>query len=229
LVNISGYTARVSELLEMVTRLDKVGVSPFVVREDASSEHAPAAAAGVDKTDLAAIAADATAAAAERRDALRHTVSEWRVRCDARDAKRAATASAGAVAEKRVLGGGVIRRADNISFENVDLVSPDGKLLVKSLTCQIERGVNVMVTGCEHVAAVCAVVLTHHAQAQRQRQIVVVSRHRRVGTACCVARAVCALTWRVCAVAAAQRCAVQTGHVGDSLRSAEAVSREFHA
>lgn len=46
-------------------------------------------------------------------------------------------------------GVGVVTVAKNadIAFENVDLVSPDGKLLVKSLTFTVKRGTNVMVTG----------------------------------------------------------------------------------
>ena len=41
----------------------------------------------------------------------------------------------------------VVKKGAAISFEKVDLVSPDGKLLVKNLSFTAERGSNVMVTG----------------------------------------------------------------------------------
>jgi len=43
--------------------------------------------------------------------------------------------------------GGTIITGDMIKFENVDIVSPEGKLLVKNLTFEVTPGINVMVTG----------------------------------------------------------------------------------
>lgn len=54
-------------------------------------------------------------------------LQSWKLRCDQRLASRKS--------EKRtieIIGGGKILDGESIKFENVDIVSPDGKLLVTS-------------------------------------------------------------------------------------------------
>lgn len=117
LTSIAGYTSRVSELLEMVSQLDKTGSKPFTVIPDKPSE---------DAEELAGI---------------HDWIADWKSRCDKK--KPIET-----VNKKTVFaGGGTIVIGDDIEFEHVDIVSPEGKLLVADLTFAVTRGFNVMVTG----------------------------------------------------------------------------------
>lgn len=166
LVNIAGYTARVSELLEMVNRLEERGFNyfcclfflifilffilifkttfselnqcqgsqPFVIREDGSSENVP-------QNGKPASSAEERALSESRHAEFERMLAEWKRRCDER------APEAVDVHRVQVPNGGTIVIGDDIEFDGVDLVSPDGKLLVKDLTCRVERGVNVMVTG----------------------------------------------------------------------------------
>ena len=82
-------------------------------------------------------------------------VQQWRGRCDQQQQLRfevrhskAGGASADSAARRTgVVGGGTYELADHISFQHVDIVSPEGKLLVRDLNFTVEAGVNVMVTG----------------------------------------------------------------------------------
>jgi ATP-binding cassette subfamily D (ALD) protein 3 len=135
---VAGYTARVSELLEMVNRLDEVGSKPFVVvdeekaREDDEEEH-----------ERLLTHSDA---------GLQYDwIQQWHARREQHKsllakvmARRGNTPK---IIEKKVPGGGVIRLGDKISFEDVNIVSPDGKMLAEKLNFEIKPGENVMVTG----------------------------------------------------------------------------------
>jgi len=67
-------------------------------------------------------------------------IGEWKERCDKRILENKM------FTKKGVEGGGKIENGDYIIFENVDLVSPEGKLLVKNLNFSVTTH-NVMVTG----------------------------------------------------------------------------------
>ena len=102
--------------VEMVKQLSEVGNKPFAVVEEKANP--PPA---VDEKEKDTYAGSAPSSSewllnwAKRADEQR----------DARHARRYASASA------PVVGGGKIELADYIKFEHVDIVSPEGKLLVK--------------------------------------------------------------------------------------------------
>jgi len=133
LTTIAGYTSRVSELVEMVKQLSEVGNKPFAVVEEKSNP------APVDEKEK-----DTVSPSLNSSDEL-NWITGWAKRADsqrdARHARRYASASA------PVVGGGKIELADFIKFEHVDIVSPEGKLLVKDLNFEVRPGQNVMITG----------------------------------------------------------------------------------
>jgi ATP-binding cassette, subfamily D (ALD), member 3 len=154
---VAGYTARVSELLEMVQGLDsEVGQRPFPVAEDekkarmrAVRPHGEGQAGSGSEVDTEF----------EHEQLLTHSdaalpndwLQQWHARREQHKKILAAVMHRRGtdlgVVEKRVPGGGVIRLGDRISFEGVDIVSPDGKVLAEKLTFEIPHGENVMVTG----------------------------------------------------------------------------------
>ena len=102
----------------MVKQLSEVGNKPFAVVEEKSSPAAPVDEKEKDSVSPAINSSDELAwlrGWAKRADEQR----------DARHARRYASASA------PVIGGGKIDLANYIKFEHVDIVSPEGKLLVK--------------------------------------------------------------------------------------------------
>lgn len=144
--SIAGYTSRVSELLEQVRHLNEAGNAPFEVKVEPPHiklvERVRSVQIGQADTDF---------------------VAEWKTRCDQQQQLRfevrhskaggasadsAASAEVGASSRRTgVVGGGTYELADHISFQHVDIVSPEGKLLVRDLNFTVESGVNVMVTG----------------------------------------------------------------------------------
>lgn len=117
LTTIAGYTHRVSELLEMVKHLDGQGNKPFEIVPEPEFKKE-----GFGDTS--------------------EFLKAWKSRCDQRVAARKT--------EKRtieIIGGGKIVDGESIKFQGVDIVSPDGKLLVTNLTFEVKPGMNVMVTG----------------------------------------------------------------------------------
>jgi len=122
LTSIAGYTARVSELLEMVNHLNEAGNKPFKVDPDKPAE---------DAEEVAGI---------------HDWISVWRKRCIDQSDLRKVVRQSSSVANK-VVGGGKIEFGTDIEFQGVDIVSPEGKLLVKDLNFAVQSGLNVMVTG----------------------------------------------------------------------------------
>lgn len=141
MTRLAGFTARVHELLERVTAMNHEGARPFLVREDAKSEQR------VDDAGVQETPEERAARAAGAGEALRARLAAWRQRCDERDER--VTSDDPLTRSPPVKNGGeyVVRKGARIEFEHVDLVSPDGKLLVKDLTFQVDRSSNVMVTG----------------------------------------------------------------------------------
>mmetsp|Transcript_7660 Transcript_7660/g.28701 ORF Transcript_7660/g.28701 Transcript_7660/m.28701 type:complete len:715 (-) Transcript_7660:99-2243(-) len=133
-MKIAGYTHRVSELLEMVKKLKNQGVEPFEAREEAN-EPAP--------QDVAQTSGGARSNV--NRAALDEWLEEWRTRCN--DNRRERNKRHGNIPDRQVNGGGLIRYAEDLHFEHVDIVSPEGKILAKDLNMRVEALKNVMVTG----------------------------------------------------------------------------------
>jgi len=129
--SLAGYTSRVSELMEMVKLLSKVGNQPFELKEELHPEQEKEAYKGSET----------------QREFLKH----WRERSDThRTMQLQKEADSPKVITRLPVSvgtGGIIRRGDMIKFENVDIVSPEGKLLVKDLSFEVVPGINVMVTG----------------------------------------------------------------------------------
>eukprot|EP01118_Nematostelium_gracile_P014803 TRINITY_DN5847_c0_g1_i4.p1 TRINITY_DN5847_c0_g1~~TRINITY_DN5847_c0_g1_i4.p1 ORF type:complete len:695 (-),score=231.46 TRINITY_DN5847_c0_g1_i4:90-2174(-) len=119
--SIAGLTARVAELLEMVNTLEKTGAKPFEIKPEENLI--------VDKENL-------------DWEATQQWLEQWRLRKEKEreefqeDTKPIITPS-----------GGKIIRGKFIRFEKVNIVSPDGKLLVEDLTFDVQLRQNVMVTG----------------------------------------------------------------------------------
>mmetsp|Transcript_1594 Transcript_1594/g.2383 ORF Transcript_1594/g.2383 Transcript_1594/m.2383 type:complete len:699 (+) Transcript_1594:50-2146(+) len=119
LSSIAGYTHRLSELLEMIDKLDASGVEPF--------EEVPSQSNSVIERSSP--------------EALNNWLAEWKNRCKNRNLRFNNDPPA------PVVGGGKMEVSDHIEFDGVDIVSPEGKVLVKNLNMIIERDQNVMVTG----------------------------------------------------------------------------------
>lgn len=126
LTSIAGYTSRVSELLEQVKHLNEAGNLPFEIKPEVPHV-IEAVQEGSEYTNF---------------------IAEWKKRCDDEAELRFDIRhSKGGDATSHVVGGGEIRFGDNIVFEHVDIVSPEGKLLVRDLNFAVTQGTNVMVTG----------------------------------------------------------------------------------
>lgn len=122
LTSIAGYTSRVSELLEMVSHLQEAGNRPFKIVPEKPKE------------DAAEV------------EGIHEWIARWRKKCDEQRELRIKVRQA-SITPTKIIGGGEIRVGDDIDFDHVDIVSPEGKLLVTNLTFKVPQGVNVMVTG----------------------------------------------------------------------------------
>jgi len=67
-------------------------------------------------------------------------VSMWKLKTEKRQKLEPSGLSA-------MVGDVEVREGENISFEHIDVISPDGKLLAKDLTFTVKPGSNVMITG----------------------------------------------------------------------------------
>jgi len=133
ITNLAGNTSRVSELLEMVRYLDKVGNEPFELKEESHSVMAEQEKEQFNRSS----------------DTERQFLDKWRTKLDAlrektlqEEQKRPPKARITASAK-----GGEVVHGNKIEFDHVDIVSPEGKLLVKDLSFDVPQGRNVMVTG----------------------------------------------------------------------------------
>ena len=142
--SIAGYTSRVSELLEQVAHLNAVGNEPFEIKPEVP-HISEAVQSGSEYLTF---------------------VQSWKQRCDEQHQIRLEIRAASAHHEaqsslnnnpdsssdphadvRHVVGGGTIELGESIEFRHVDIVSPEGKLLVHDLNFAVTPGVNVMVTG----------------------------------------------------------------------------------
>jgi len=116
-------TSRVAELLEMIRTLDQMGAKPFPIRPE-------------EKVDTDTTNWDLTS----------QWLEEWRLRGEKNREHRDASFSSQSVSTFHKEGGQIIL-GKFIRFENVNIVSPDGKMLVEDLTFEVKLRQNVMVTG----------------------------------------------------------------------------------
>ncbi|EGG16527.1 ABC transporter D family protein [Cavenderia fasciculata] len=132
ITNMAGYTSRVSELLEMIKSIKERGSSTFtIVNEDDISSNNSA----VTTPTTTDIYMDNDQPA---------WLQEWRRRCDQlRSIKRSSSSQS----MPSVTGGGNFIEGEFIKFENVSIVSPEGKLLVTDLNFEVKPHQNVMITG----------------------------------------------------------------------------------
>jgi len=124
LATISGRTRRVSELLETVEALNNKPTSPFPRREEKSK---------IERTN-------------PYLDGIDEWLQTWKARCDKERQKRLSKKGK-ASAERKLDGGGTYVEGDTIRFEKVDIVSPEGTVLVYDLNMTVEHNQNVMITG----------------------------------------------------------------------------------
>jgi len=133
ITSLAGNTSRVSELLEMIRYLDKVGNEPFEVKEES---HAVLAEREKEQFGQAS-------------ENEREFLAQWKLKIDKLREQRLARPPAQA-ARSRITSsdkGGKVIHGNKIQFDHVDIVSPEGKLLVKDLSFEVPTGRNVMVTG----------------------------------------------------------------------------------
>lgn len=65
-------------------------------------------------------------------EGIHEWIGQWRGRCDAQRELRIQVRQS-SVTATRVIGGGEIRVGEDIEFDKVDIVSPEGKLLVTGM------------------------------------------------------------------------------------------------
>jgi len=130
LAGIAGYTARVDELLTKVHRLNSTMLDPFPERSEEGKDGADAA----DKQKNLLL-----------KD-INSWLVEWNRKCDGERAERIAAQKESMV--HQIPGGGkfVIGEGNIMKFEDVDIVSPEGRLLIRDLNFEVDKQ-NVMVTG----------------------------------------------------------------------------------
>lgn len=141
ILNVAGFTARVSELLEMVTKLETAGTRPFEVREEHVKRSGDESERELENSDTHT-----------NRPLPIAWLQQWQARREhqkklVRDAARHRFGEAAFVQERRISNGGCVRVGESIIFDNVDLVSPDGQLLCQKLSFQIPPGESVIITG----------------------------------------------------------------------------------
>eukprot|EP01126_Amoeba_proteus_P025979 TRINITY_DN2579_c0_g1_i1.p1 TRINITY_DN2579_c0_g1~~TRINITY_DN2579_c0_g1_i1.p1 ORF type:complete len:728 (+),score=116.45 TRINITY_DN2579_c0_g1_i1:75-2186(+) len=122
LTSIAGYTSRVSELLESVKHLNEAGNRPFEIVPERTKD---------DEAEV---------------EGIHEWIREWKGRCDDQRELRIRVRQS-SITAKDIHGGGEIVIGEEIKFSHVDIVSPEGKLLVKDLDFCVRPGINVMVTG----------------------------------------------------------------------------------
>ncbi|KYQ92710.1 ABC transporter D family protein [Tieghemostelium lacteum] len=129
---MAGYTSRVSELLEMIKQIKERGTSVFqIVPEDETSQLTNPNTPISDRYDSGSD--------------LFQWLEEWRNRSEQiRPIKRSLYVQNQMAT---VIGGGKFVEGDFIKFEDVSIVSPEGKLLVQDLNFQVNPHQNVMITG----------------------------------------------------------------------------------
>jgi len=128
---LAGHTSRVSELLEMVEQLERSGTKPFTIRDDETSVLQPLPSL-VPETDSAT---PASSAIVRDRQYMTQWLVRWRERAQSRILARHAAAAtperASPARSPSAEGGRVIHGTNSIKFDDVSIVTPDGKLLVE--------------------------------------------------------------------------------------------------
>ncbi len=120
ITTLAGLTARVSELLEMVDQLDKVGSKPFTVIQDPSDSLTSSNKA--EKEPVSGVS---------KNQEMEKWLMEWKEKGELLLEIKEKLAADSPVQKQN--GGGNFIEGKFIKFENVDIVSPDGKILVESM------------------------------------------------------------------------------------------------
>jgi ATP-binding cassette subfamily D (ALD) protein 3 len=128
LAGIAGYTARVDELLTKVDRLNSKALDPFPEMEEEKNGEA------LDKKSNLLL------------QNIEPWLAKWGQKCDGERASRVAQQKAPVVHAIPNGGQFVIGEGNIMKFEHVDIVSPEGRLLIRDLNFAVDNE-NVMVTG----------------------------------------------------------------------------------
>ena len=112
---LSGYTSRVSILLERINKVESK-LEPFAVKTE-------------NTTQAVQVSSHA------------QFLQEWKDRMDKLQAQ-----SKPSFGSQKKIGHVTVEEANDIEFQHIDVVSPEGKLLVRDLSFSV-KGTNVMVTG----------------------------------------------------------------------------------
>jgi ATP-binding cassette subfamily D (ALD) protein 3 len=131
--SLVGYTSRVSELLEMVNHLDKVGNEPFDIKEEESTN--------ILSTN------ESLKEEIKNNEEEKQWILQWKERMKIYREEKIKKENHLKLRLSNSTKGGNIIFGHMIKFEHVDIVSPEGKLLVKDLSFEVPQGRNVMVTG----------------------------------------------------------------------------------
>jgi ATP-binding cassette subfamily D (ALD) protein 3 len=123
---MAGLAARVSELLEMVHMLDEAGIGPFKVAKSESTS-------GESSSE------DTQTHLQHKEEEESIFLTEWRSRREKWQMKP--------TWKEYSNGGGTYRPGEIITFQDVTIVNPDGKILVEKLNFEVGRYGNVIVTG----------------------------------------------------------------------------------
>lgn len=141
---LSGTTARVSEVFENVKQLNEKGTSRF---EIAAEDGREAGASGAEEEERAGIPRSASTLF---RDEV-ELIASWRARVErlrAEGRRHPLSGNSTSPRGKKTIGGGRVEVGPVVKFTNVQLVSPDGRHLVKTpLNFEVPAGTNIMLTG----------------------------------------------------------------------------------
>jgi len=120
---LSGYTNRVGELIEKVESVHKATQFKRDLTEESHGQEYGSASEQTDNSEF---------------------LKSWRARCDS----RTAALTAKKTPKITEYGNNIqVVEGDIISFDHVDIISPEGKLLVDDLSFVVQNQQNVMVTG----------------------------------------------------------------------------------
>jgi len=134
---LAGYTSRVSELLEKIKKLTTSENKPFDIREDSGEKEL------IKKEETGG---DLTVPLSLTTNKQMRFLPKWKAKCDEIRSKRILMIKDYDFIPP-VIGGGTYEITHYIEFSHVDIVSPEGKVLIKDLNVRVKPYENVMVTG----------------------------------------------------------------------------------
>eukprot|EP00455_Lapot_gusevi_P033107 TRINITY_DN3617_c0_g1_i2.p1 TRINITY_DN3617_c0_g1~~TRINITY_DN3617_c0_g1_i2.p1 ORF type:complete len:735 (-),score=339.57 TRINITY_DN3617_c0_g1_i2:93-2297(-) len=149
--SLAGNTTRVSEVLDAVDELDRIGTRPFEIRADAiASDQAEQKEDDANAADPSSPSASSTPAVPLPNISQVEWLENWRKAGETWRAARVQQYNLGFQQQQQSVQNaqaGQLLPGEIIIFRNTTIVSPDGRLLVKDLNVEIGRNMNVMITG----------------------------------------------------------------------------------